>query len=270
MTAAALEPALESLLAFWAEAGVDAAVEDAPIDKLKRREPERPAPPPKPPAIAAAPVGRTSSGGETAELAQAARGAAAAAQDLPALQAAVEALELGSLRPPSAPIAFLRADDAVDIAVLGGAPGEAEARERIAFAGAEGRLLDRMLASVGLNGRALRLHAGFWPKAVGEAPSPEELEIVRPFVDRALALSRPRALLVLGDQPARAWLQRTEGFLKLRGQALDYRPEAAGAALPVVVTFHPGLLLRQPMAKKQAWKDLLTLGDRVAEAKDAP
>lgn len=262
-----LDPALESLLAFWAEAGVDAAIEDAPVDKLRRREPS---PPGRPPVERPVPAPALAVSGDFAELARSARSVAAQAGDLSALQRAAEELDAGRLRPASATITFFRADAATDVAVLGGAPGETEAREHAAFAGAEGRLLDRMLASVGLGGRALRLHAALWSRPGGEAASVEELELARPFLDRALALARPKAVLLLGDQPARVWLGATESFLKLRGQTSRIQPEGVQTPLPAVVTFHPGLLLRQPMAKKQAWRDLLTLGDRVASANDAP
>lgn len=254
-----LDPALESLLAFWAEAGVDAAVEDEAVDKLRPREPARAPVPPattNPPALVSS---------DLAVLLAEARRLAEAAMDLSALRTAAAAFDPGPFRPTGARRVFLgRGEAPAEVVAIGGGPGAEEVRADEAFAGPEGRLLDRMLAAAGLTGRALCLHAALWSTPGDREASPEEAALARPFLERAIALAAPKALLLLGDTPARLVLGRPEGAPKLRTERLEWRPETGGAVLPVFVTFHPGLLLRQPRAKKQAWADLLTLMGRVA------
>lgn len=265
MTAAApLDPALESLLAFWAEAGVDAAVEDEPVDKLRRPEPR---------TLAAesvrGPAPLAFPGAEHADLTGMvadARALAEGAGDLPALLAAAERFDSGSYRPTGARRGVLgRGEAPADVVVVGGAP-RPEDEAAGAFAGAAGRLLDRMLAAAGLTGRALLLHAVLWRTPGGAPPSPEQAVLSRPFIERAVALARPRALLVLGELPARFVLGREESVLKLRRETLAWVQDAGGSAVPAFVTFGPDFLLKAPGAKKQAWHDLLTLTERVDPA----
>ena len=267
MASVALDPALESLLAFWAEAGVDAAVEDEPVDRLQRPAPARIVPAAAaqaavPPALGAAGV----RGDLAAAIAEARRFAAGAA-DLPDLLAAAASFDPGPFRPAGARrTALLRGDAPADVVVIGGAPGADEDEVGTAFAGAEGRLLDRMLAAAGLGGRALLAHAVLWRTPGDRPPTPEEAALSRPFLERAVALAAPKALLLLGDAPARLVLGREEGVLKLRREALTWSPEGDGTALPAHVTFGPGFLLRQSQAKKRAWDDLLSLNQRVVGA----
>lgn len=258
-----LDPALESLLAFWADAGVDAAVEDAPTDKLRRLEP-----PPRseaPPASAS--VAQHAVAGPAGDLVGAiadAQSLARAAHDLPALQTAAEAFAPAGLRPPGARRGVLaRGVSPAAVVVIGGGPS-AEDEGAGAFSGGAGRLLDRMLAAAGLEGRALLLHAALWRTPGGRDPTPEEAALARPFQLRAVALARPKALLVLGDVAARFVLGRSDGVLKLRREALLWTEESSGGAgLPVTVSFSPEFLLATPAAKKRAWADLLTLTERV-------
>ena len=262
MTAAApLDPALESLLAFWAEAGVDAAVEDAPTDKLRRPEP--PAPAVEPIRTAASPAFAFSGPGHgdlTGAVADA-QDLAAAAADFESLSAAAESFAPGSLRPTGARRGVLgRGGAPADLAVIGGAPGADEERDG-AFAGPAGRLLDRMLAAAGLADRALLLHAVLWRTPGAAAPSPEQATLSRPFIERAIALAQPRAVLILGEVPARLVLGRDESVLKLRRERLAWAQGAPLPELPTLVTFSPDFLLRASGAKKQAWHDFLTLAE---------
>lgn len=269
MDAAADPLALESLLAFWADAGVDACLEVAPVDRLAPRA--RPNPPP---AVVAAPSPAPATAGFAAPSFAGGDPAATAAgvADMNALERAFAAFEIGGLRPGGtrAPV-WRRGVEAPSVLVFGGLPGADEEGGGQAFAGAAGRLLDRMLAAAGLAQAALSLHAAPWRPPGDREPTPSEAAALRAFLMRAVALTAPRAVLVLGDQAARVLLDRAEGVLKLRGRALDNLSQPDGEAGPsTFVTFGPAFLLRQPRLKAQAWSDLLSLSATVARPRNDP
>jgi DNA polymerase len=84
-----------------------------------------------------------------------------------------------------------------------------------------------------------------------------------PFLERAIALVKPRILLLAGGASAKHLLRRNEGILSLRGRWADWTPEAGGEAIAALPILHPAFLLRQPAAKAHAWQDVLTLLSRL-------
>ena len=266
MTAeASRNAAAASLLAFWADAGVDAAYAEAPIDRLvegrRRLQPAKPAAPPAQrriePARAAAP--------DVLGAAAQARDLAAAAGDLAELEAAIAAFD-------GCPLKFMGASKAVfargapdaPVMIIGEAPGADEDAQGAPFVGRAGKLLDKMLAAAGLTGRVFITNTVFWRPPGNRTPSPQEQAACAPFVERAIALVRPKVLLFAGGASAKAMLKRSEGILTLRGQRLQWAPEAGGPSIPAMPTLHPAFLLRQPQAKKKAWDDLLNLCDMIS------
>lgn len=264
--------ALESLLAFWVEAGVDACLYDEPVDKLRRPSPALAPPPPEP--VAAAPVAAVSAPGtpDLEAAVAAARALAEGAADLPTLIAALEGFDGAGQRPTSARrVLFARGPSSPGVVVVGGPPAADEEAAGEAFAGAAGRLLDRMLAAAGLADSALRLHAVPWRPPGDRPPTDAEAAVALPFVRRAIELARPAAVLVLGDWPAKVLLGRAEGVLKLRGRPVDNLSQAGRVDLPTsLVTFSPAFLLKQPRLKAQAWSDLLALARTVAALRNDP
>jgi DNA polymerase len=256
----------ESLLAFWADAGVDAMLLDAPFDRI---EAGRIAPPPRPaPAapVAAAPLrpGRAGAPDISAAVAQA-KAAAAGAADLDALAAAVAAFEGCPLRYEGAAskAVVYRGDPAAPVMVIGEGPGAEEDRQGKPFVGRAGKLLDLMMAAAGLEGRVLITNTVFWRPPGNRTPTPAEQAVCAPFLERIVALVRPRVLLLAGGAAAKSLLKREEGILSLRGRWFEWRSADGTMELPAMPTLHPAFLLRQPGAKKRAWADLLTLTERL-------
>lgn len=242
--------AAESLLAFWADAGVDVCLEYEPVDRTVR-----PAPRPATPGLAAPVVADTDAPSvATPEL------------DVDSAQSLDELAAIAAqLRPVGAtPAPWFRGAPAPAVLVIGDPPGADEVEGGQAFAGACGRLLDAMLAAAGLGERALALHASPWRPRGDGALSEAETQACRPLLSRALALTQPKCVLLLGDAALRTYTGRSEGVLALRGRWL----EREGA--PVLPSFSPGLLLKRPAAKAQAWSDLLTLLTRVDPIRNDP
>ena len=253
--------AVESLIAFWADAGVDAALGDAPVDRMAAG---LEALKPRPPASAsilrptfAAPL-------EVAGAVEEARAAAAEAQDIPALASAIAAFEGCALKHQGARQAvFARGDPAAPVMIIGEGPGAEEDAQGAPFVGRAGKLLDKMLAAAGLDGRVFITNTVFWRPPGNRTPSPAEQMVCAPFLHRAIALAGPRLLLLAGGAAAKSVLKREEGILSLRGRWFDWSAEDGASSLPALPTLHPAFLLRQPAAKKRVWADLLNLTERL-------
>src|SRR5687767_12119935 len=256
----------ESLLAFWADAGVDAMLLDEAVDRIEAGKTLPPVRPATPTLVAPIPAMRPGQGQPdiSATVAQA-QAAAAAAQGLEALVAAIAAFEGCPLRYEGAATKAVvyRGDPKAPLMVIGEGPGADEDARGEPFVGRSGQLLDKMFAAAGLSGRVLISNTVFWRPPGNRTPSPAEQAICAPFLERMIALVQPRMLLLVGAPSTKALLKREEGILKLRGRWLEWRSADGSMELPAMPTLHPAFLLRQPGAKKQAWSDLLTLTERL-------
>jgi DNA polymerase len=254
--------AIESLLAFWSEAGVDACYEDAPVDRvIPPPTPIRPAQPTAraAPAPDAAPVNPDLA----AAIAQA-RELADEAPDLEALRAAIAGFDGCPLKFQGARQAvFYRGTPEAVVAIVGEGPGAEEDQQGAPFVGRAGKLLDRMLEAAGLQDRVFITNTVFWRPPGNRTPSPGEQSVCAPFLERALQLVEPKLLLLVGGASAKSMLKKEEGILSLRGRWFEWRDQAGKLVLPALPTLHPAFLLRQPAAKKKSWSDLLTLVERL-------
>ena len=262
--AAALDPAIESLLAFWADAGVDGMLLEAPFDRIEAGRIAPPAPPARKPAAAAPPLARPGQPDIGAAIAQA-QSAASQAADLAALAETIAAFEGCPLRFEGAArqAVFYRGNPDAPLVIVGEGPGAEEDAQGAPFVGRAGQLLDRMLAAAGLSERVFITNTVFWRPPGNRTPTPAEQAVCRPFLERAIQLVRPAMLLLVGGASAKSMLNRDEGILSLRGRWFEWRSAAGDLELPAMPTLHPAFLLRQPAAKKRAWGDLLTLTERL-------
>jgi DNA polymerase len=252
--------AVESLLAFWAEAGVDASYEAAPVDRLAEGA-RRLQPPARPPARPVA--GPRAPPADAASAIAEARALAAAATNLAELEAAIAGFEGCALRPGAARAVFARGNPLGPVMLVGEAPGADEDAAGAPFAGRAGRLLDRMLSAAGLEGRVFITNTVFWPPSGAGNPSAQEQAVCAPFLQRAIQLVAPKLLLLAGEASAKSLLKRPDGILSLRGKWFEWTADDDSLTIPVIATLHPAFLLRQPGAKKKAWADLLTLTSKL-------
>ena len=257
--------AIESLLSFWADAGVDAALGDSPVNRIAERPAALPLvaraktpPPPAQPRAANAPAP------DVARAMAEARRIAAAAPDLAALADAIAAFDGCPLKFEGARQAvFARGPADAPVVVIGEGPGAEEDQIGQPFVGRAGKLLDRMFVAAGLTGRVFITNTVFWRPPGNRDPSPAEQLVCAPFVERAIALVKPKMLLVVGGAAAKSLLGKPEGILSLHGRWFDWRSSDEAQSLPALPTLHPAFLLRQPAAKKKAWADMLTLTERL-------
>ena len=257
--------AVESLIAFWADAGVDVALGDAPVDRMAAGlEALKPRPPASPSAAASILRPAFAAPAEVAGAIEAARAAASSATHLAGLEAAIGAFEGCALKHQGARQAvFARGDPAAPVMIIGEGPGAEEDLQGAPFVGRAGKLLDRMLAAAGLTGRVFITNTVFWRPPGNRTPTAAEQAACAPFLERAIALVRPRFLLLVGAASAKQVLKQTDGILSLRGRWFEWRSEDGTLEIPALPTLHPAFLLRQPAAKKKAWEDLMVLTERL-------
>lgn len=278
---------LDALLRWYEAMGVDIAVGDEPRDRYAEfaAEAARPraaleprvAPEPVRMADAAprkAPVAPTPMMREpiqkvlaasAGEVARAAQDAASAANTLDELRAALEAFDGCSLKRTATRLVFADGNPKARIMLVGEAPGADEDREGKPFVGRAGRLLDLMLAAIGLDrDKVYVANVVPWRPPGNRTPTPQEIAICLPFTRRQIELVAPDYLVCLGAPASQTLLGVKDGILKARGRAYEYElGPILGPAEPrnirAFAMLHPAYLLRQPLAKKQAWADLRAL-----------
>ena len=151
--------------------------------------------------------------------------------------------------------------------IIGEAPGADEDRLGEPFVGRAGKLLDPMLHAVGQNReRAYVANILKCRPPENRDPTPEEATQCRPFLNRQIALIRPRLILAVGRIAAQNLLGTDTPIGKLRGQVHRFGP----ARIPLVVTYHPAYLLRSPREKRKAWDDLRLARRALAAEPPAP
>lgn len=249
-----------ALAAQKRKAAADAAAEaPKPVDSSNARQaqPVMPATPSVAPLVA------------QDEVAAGARAMAEAAADLPALREALAAFDGCSLKTTATNLVFGTGQTPADVMLIGEAPGRDEDREGVPFVGVSGQLLDVMLGHVNLSREENVYITNIlpWRPPGNRPPTDAEIAACLPFLARHIALVAPRILIFLGGTAAKTLLGRSEGITRLRGQWYDYTApalESAGLApIPAMATLHPAYLLRQPAQKRAAWKDLLSVRQRL-------
>ena len=269
-------PTIRQLLAFYLEAGVDCALADEPVDRLA--EPDAlPAPavretaPPRavreiPAAIAAVPRSEIAPAPEAAIAS--AREAARTAPTLEALRALLENFEGCALKNTATRLVFADGNPEARIMFVGEAPGREEDIEGLPFVGRSGKLLDRMIAAIGLDrSKAYIANVIPWRPPGNRTPTPQETQICLPFIQRQIELVNPDVLVTLGNPSTQTLLSTREGIMKTRGKWFDY--DTGTRTIRAMATFHPAYLLRSPSYKRMSWQDLRAIAKALEQAPSA-
>lgn len=242
-------------LAWQVDAGVDEVIGDTPVNRYELAAEVR-----KPAVTApAAPLAPLQAADPVAE----ARALAVAAHNLDALRAAMAAYDHCELKRGARNLVFADGNPAARVLVLGEAPGREEDLEGRPFVGRAGHLLDKMFAAIGLSRSSADPKAALyitnvmpWRPPANRDPEPAEIAMMRPFVERHIALVDPAVIVVMGNTPLDA-LTGTRGILRARGTW------TTALGKPLLPMTHPAYLLRNPAAKREAWADLLSLQARL-------
>jgi uracil-DNA glycosylase family 4 len=260
-----------AVLTWLIDAGVDETIGDVPLNRYDLSQPvsaaaRAPVAPPqesqslrRPSVPNAQPIPVPQSAAS-----QTAAASASAATDLASLRAAVENFDGCSLKSTAKNTVFADGNPEARLMVIGEAPGGDEDRQGLPFVGVSGKLLDRMLESIGLNrDSAYITNVIPWRPPGNRKPTPEEVALCTPFLERHVALMRPEVILMVGGLSAKTLLNRSEGITRLRGRWEEVQVPGFDSAIPAIATFHPAYLLRSPQQKRLAWRDLLAVKQKL-------
>jgi uracil-DNA glycosylase family 4 len=260
---------LAGLLRWYAEMGVDIAVDDAPHDRFAESRAGVSAQAEQRSPSAARPETFEASRRVMAEPATAlfaetiaATRDAAAAQSLGDLREILSRYEGCGLKATATRLVFGDGSPSADIMFIGEAPGADEDREGVPFVGRAGQLLDKMLASIGLDRTTVYIaNVVPWRPPGNRTPTPLETAACLPFTRRQIELVDPKILVCLGAASAQTLLGGKEGIIRMRGRWFAY--PAGNTEIRALAMLHPAYLLRQPAQKKLAWQDLRILAKEI-------
>ena len=254
-------------LEWYRAVGVDLAVGEEPVDRFAASQMARPRQAPPQVAMPAAAADRpalppANAAGLNADPSEA-RTLAASAQTLEQLQTILNGYDGCALKLRATQLVFADGNPQADIMLIGEAPGSEEDRIGKPFVGRSGQLLDRMLAAIGLDRTKVYIaNTVPWRPPGNLTPTPEEIALCLPFLHRQVELVAPKIIVTLGGPAMQTVFQTTAGILKSRGQ---WRELTVGNhTAQAIATLHPAYLLRQPLQKQHAWRDMLSLKRRIA------
>jgi uracil-DNA glycosylase len=268
------------LIAFYADAGVDALVGEEPVNRMvddlpqprnasaighevgtkSRGEAEPPQPSARLPQRAAL-AGSPPASPEAAVMA--ARDAAKNAKTLDELQALLAAFEGCTLRATATQLVFADGNPQSRVMFVGEAPGYDEDVVGRPFVGRSGKLLDRMMAAIGLDRTSAYIaNVVPWRPPGNRTPTPQESAICLPFIRRQIELADPDILVCLGGPAMQTLLGIKDGITRSRGRWSSY--DTGRREIRALATFHPAFLLRSPLQKRFAWRDFLALKKALA------
>jgi uracil-DNA glycosylase family 4 len=283
--------AARELLAFYQEAGVDALVGETPVDRFADASPSGPAPSPPSPAAevdrpnarpdraASAPPpfqarevhardldarGRLSAAPPATDAAvMAAREAAKTAASLEELRAMLERFDGCALKSTATQLVFADGNPQARVMFVGEAPGRDEDIAGLPFVGRSGKLLDLMMAAIGLDRTSAYIaNVVPWRPPGNRTPTPQETAICVPFILRQIELADPDVLVCMGNPSTQTLLATKDGITKTRGRWLAFH--TGTREIRAIPTYHPAFLLRSPLQKRFAWRDFLAIKKALA------
>jgi uracil-DNA glycosylase len=275
---------LRAILAFYVEAGVDAVLQEEPVDRFA--DEAQPAPVAAPPPAASAkptrpfplagmsganlsrpaavPVQPVSDAPPSADAAiMAARELARTAASLDDLRALLDSFEGCGLRKTAKQLVFAAGNPQARVMFVGEAPGREEDLEGLPFVGRSGQLLDRMMAAIGLDRTSAYIaNVVPWRPPGNRTPTPQETQTCLPFTLRQIELADPDILVCLGGPSAQTLLGIRDGIRKSRGRWHAF--QTGRREIRAMPTFHPAYLLRTPIEKRFVWRDFLAIKKALA------
>jgi DNA polymerase len=193
----------------------------------------------------------------------AAREAARSATSLAELRTILDRFEGCALRATATQLVFADGNPHARVMFVGEAPGRDEDVEGLPFVGRSGKLLDRMLAAIGLDRTSVYIaNIVAWRPPGNRTPTPQESAICLPFILRQIELVDPNMLVCLGGPSSQTLLNIKDGILKSRGRWFSFH--TGTREIRAIATLHPAYLLRQPLQKRLAWRDFLAIKKALA------
>ncbi len=267
------EENVRELMRWYLDAGVDETVSDEPVDrfiateqKIGRASEPAKTPPAKPQNNPRQKTQETALPQGAEAAIHDAVGLATAANSVDDLRAVLETFEGCPLKKTATNLVFTDGNPAAKIVFIGEGPGADEDRQGLPFVGPSGQLLNRMLASIGLDRQSVLIsNTVFWRPPGNRTPTTAEIAICMPFVERLIDVVDPDILIALGGAAAKTLLAQSQGIGRLRGKWFSYSSPRLPRPIDAAAMFHPAYLLRSPGQKREAWRDMLMLKQKITE-----
>ncbi len=188
---------------------------------------------------------------------------AAACETLEDLKMAIESFDGLSIKKTATNVVFSDGNPKAPIMLIGDTPEAEDDIQGKPFVGESGQLLDKILASIGLDRNAESLNSVVyisnvinWRPPGNRTPSQAEVDISLAFIERHIELINPKMIILCGGVAAKSLLKRKDTISKIRGKFHDYALSGGKATIPAMATYHPTYLLKTPMQKKAVWADM--------------
>jgi uracil-DNA glycosylase len=187
-------------------------------------------------------------------------------QTLEDLRRAITAFEGCALKKTATNLVFADGNPQAKVMLVGEAPGADEDRQGTPFVGVSGQLLDKIIATIGLDRTSVYITNILpWRPPGNRQPTPQEIAACKPFVEKHIALIQPQILVLVGGVAMKTLLDTNEGIMRVRGTWQSYTSLDIKAPIKALATYHPSFLLRSPGQKAQSWQDMLMI-KKVLEA----
>ena len=176
------------------------------------------------------------------------------------LRKAVENYDGLEIKKGANKIVFGDGNQQSDIMLIGEAPGAEEDKQGIPFCGQSGKLLANILAAINLDRSKYYItNTVFWRPPANRRPTPEEIHVCRPFVEKHIALVRPKVIVLVGSTAVESLLHLQSPMGELRKKVFSYSNEYLTEEISTFVIYHPSYLLRQAKQKKLMYHDVLKI-----------
>ena len=270
------------LLAWYADAGIDVGLHNDPVDRFAQAALQKQAaitrkqahtgdavdnnnaPPTVSSARFAEQPARTDRVIPDAGAVARAVELATNATTLEELRLAIEGFEGCNLKFTARTTVFGDGNADSGVMLVGEVPDRDEDERGVPFVGKPGQLFEKMLAAIGLERSEAYLSCILpWRPPGNRAPSPAEVEICRPFIERHIELVNPGVLVTIGGSPSQILLQTKSGIMSARGKWATVN--IGSLKIPTLPMLHPNYLLRNQAHKRLAWNDLLVLKSKLLE-----
>lgn len=186
--------------------------------------------------------------------------------NLEELKSAVKNSNLLAIQKTAINTVFADGNPDSEIMLIGEAPGANEDKQGIPFCGQSGKLLDNILLAVNLDReKAYISNTVFWRPPGNRRPTPEEINICKPFVEKHVALINPKLIILVGSTAVESLLNLKAPVTSLRKRYFEYNNCYLDKPIKTSVIFHPSYLLRQPQQKKVMWFDILKIKKEIID-----
>jgi DNA polymerase len=236
--------------------GVDQLMSETPVNRLEKKADT---PIPVKADVKAISIASTPAKGLSTQIEET-ENLAAACQSLEELKSAIQNYDGLAVKKTALNMVFCDGNPQAKVMLIGEAPGAEEDKQAKPFVGQSGQLLRKIFRFAGLDLEHIYISNVFnWRPPGNRTPTPQEIAIARPFIQRHIELVNPDIVVMVGGTSCKALVDAKDGITKLRGKWFDLDFLKSNSTVKAMAIYHPAYLLRSPSRKKDVWQDVLAI-----------